>query len=137
MYENKLYISIQDHLITFKHLKQSQNFENYFLIHRWKPSDMPYILYTEAEIRKLPRVFGHPSSEALYNLLKRARPDEMTADVREFIFELTKLCDHCNKNASKSRRFKRVVGCDNLLEKAGICVLQHMNSVGLEQLQLF
>lgn len=95
MYDNGLDISIQDHTITYKHLVQPLAFENYFLIHRWTPGDISFALYTEAELRKLHRVFGHFSVSALLNLLKRARPDEMTSEVRSAVEELTKACIIC------------------------------------------
>lgn len=75
MIDNGLEISIQQREEIYKQLRQPLTFKNYFLIHTWKRGDLPYSLYTESEIRKLHRVFGHPSVRAFTNILKRARPD--------------------------------------------------------------
>lgn len=72
MYENNLDISIQRKSILYFGREQELAFENYVLVHRWKPSDMTYSLYFESELRNLQRSFGHPSVTALQNLLKRA-----------------------------------------------------------------
>lgn len=114
MKDNGLDISIQNEEISFKHHYQKLTMENYFLIHRWQPSDMDYCLYTEAELRTLHRSFGHPSASALYNLLKRARSEEMNSKVRKSIEEISDSCDICSKNSKRPRRFKLTVGTDDL-----------------------
>ena len=114
MHDNGLDISIQDKVVKYKHLLQPLAFENYFLVHRWQPGDVAYSLYTESELRKLHRVFGHPSASALVNLLKRADPQKMRKEVKESISELTKACVVCAENASRPRRFKFTVGSDEL-----------------------
>lgn len=114
MLDNDLDISIQDQVVSYKHLRHSLLLENYFLVHRWKTEDLSYSLYTETELRKLHRVFGHPSVSALSGLLKGARPEQMTPTVREALEEITQECTTCATYASKPRRFKLTVGSNDL-----------------------
>lgn len=44
---NKFDISVQKCHVTFAGLTQNLVMKNYFLIHRWKPKDLPYALYSE------------------------------------------------------------------------------------------
>lgn len=110
MLDNGLDISIQQKEVKFKHLMHPLIMENYFLIHRWRPGDMAFSLYTETELRKLHRVFGHPTVSSFTNLLRRARPDDMTADIRKAVEEIAKQCLTCATNSSRPRRFKTTVG---------------------------
>lgn len=114
MIENGLDISIQDKTISFKHNIQSLTFENDFLKHKWSPKDTSYALYTERELRRLHRVFGHPTVTALGKLLRNANPNEFTAEVRKSIEQITNMCNTCKRFSSKPRRFKVSVGSNDL-----------------------
>jgi len=114
MIVNKLDISIQDKTVSFRHKIQSLLFENDFLKHKWSPEDMSYALYTDKELRRLHRVFGHPTVAALKKLLRNANPDEYSTDVKESIAEITRSCNTCSRLASKPRRFKLSIGTDDL-----------------------
>jgi len=114
MVQNGLDISIQKSEISYKHRKHPLILENYFLIHRWKPEDVSYSMYTEDELRKLHRSFGHPTVSAFKKVLKAARPDEMNSEVKEWISTITAACSSCAKYGSKPRRFKITVGTDDL-----------------------
>jgi len=103
MIENGLDISIQDQTISYDFLK-----------HKWTMGDVSYAMYTDQELRRLHRVFGHPSVSALQKLLKRANPEEYGTDVRDTIEKITRLCDTCTRTSSKPRRFKISVGSDDL-----------------------
>lgn len=63
MIDNGLDLSIQNKWISYKHKLQDLIFENYFLVHRWNAWDSCF--YTEPELKRLHRVFGHPSVTAL------------------------------------------------------------------------
>lgn len=93
MYENDLDISIQKKLITYKNLKQDLAFENFFIIHKWKPGDMEYYLYSEEDLQ-LHRVFGHPSVAALHNLLRRADPSRQHVNVKNTIKKILTNAKH-------------------------------------------
>ena len=75
---HNLDLSIQKHEISHNGRRQKLDFENYFLIHRWKPTDIMFSFYSEKDLKRLHRVFGHPSVQALHNLLKRADPDSFS-----------------------------------------------------------
>ena len=114
MVENGLDISIQRRVVKYKHLEHPLHMENFFLIHRWGRGDLAYSLYTETELKRLHRTFGHPTVEALINLLRRANPDEMNAEARKSLQEITNSCTVCVQNASRPRRFKVTIGSDDL-----------------------
>eukprot|EP00171_Calliarthron_tuberculosum_P022358 IDg22358t1 len=54
--------------------------------------EYPTVLYTEPELRKLHKQFGHPSAKALINLLKRATPEKLTAEIRNVIENISERC---------------------------------------------
>ena len=114
MKQTGLDISIQDELMKFRNLEHPLSMENYFLIHRWEPNEMSFVLYTEQELRKLHRTFGHPSVSAFMKVLRSARPDEMTKEVKDWITDITRSCVTCQTYASKPKRFKITVGTDDL-----------------------
>lgn len=114
MIDNGLDISLQRKTISHGKQEQSLDFENYFLIHRWRSDDISYSMYTEKELRKLHRVFGHPSVRALTNLLRRADPRAMNPSVVEAVKEITHACTICATHAKRPRRFKLTVGTDDL-----------------------
>lgn len=61
MLRHGLEISIQKREVSFQNLRHPLAMENYFLVHRWQKESIPFILYTEGELRTLHRTFGHPS----------------------------------------------------------------------------
>jgi hypothetical protein len=58
--------------------------------------------FTETELRRLHRRFGHPRTERLYKMLNNAG-HEVTLSVLE---EIQKFCHYCQKNDPAPRRFK-------------------------------
>jgi hypothetical protein len=59
--------------------------------------------FTEAQLRRLHRRFGHPRTEKLYRLLKSAGH----TDVEEAILEkIQKFCHHCQLHDPAPKRFK-------------------------------
>ena len=111
---NGLDISIQDETVSFKHKIQTLVYENDFLKHKWNPWESSIILYTEQELQRLHRNFGHPSVSTLRKVLKTANPSEMDSITKKAIEDLTRKCDICQKHATAPRRFKLTVGCDDL-----------------------
>lgn len=99
-------------LFFFKHKSQGLKFENYFLIHRCSPQDMSF--YTEPELKRLHRVFGHPSVTALGHLLRRADPENYSYNVKHARYDIMRECMTCVKHAAKPRRFKVTIGTDDL-----------------------
>lgn len=97
--------------MTFFGNEQKLVYENGFLYHRWCPDS---VLFTTSELLKLHRSFGHPSTSALSNILKRARPEEMNKSVRNVIEDITKRCKTCSEFSSRPKRFRLTVGTDEL-----------------------
>lgn len=79
MVRNGLEISILHAHVTRESRLEKLNFENYFLVHEWEPSDMPYTLYTETELRTIHRNFGHPCVRAT----RKPSPSDLTGAGRE------------------------------------------------------
>ena len=114
MKQNGLDLSIQQHLLYFKYKCQNLIFENDFLKYKWNKADVEYALYTDVELRRLHRVFGHPSVSSLQKLLKRANQEEFGPDVTAVLHEINKSCKTCAEHASKPRRFKITIGSEDL-----------------------
>ena len=114
MLQNGLDISIQNSVMTYKSFSHPLQMRNYFLIHKWEPCDVSHSLYSEQELRKLHRTFGHPSASALIKVLKAARPEQMTPEVRNNVMNIVKSCVTCSTYASKPKRFKITVGTEDL-----------------------
>ena len=102
-----LEISIQENCLLLGDRRHELEVENDLLWLRWTPE---YSFYTEQELRKLHRAFGHPSAKRLAELLKRARPDENY--VRKELEGIVKECGVCARHSQKPRRFKLTVGTD-------------------------
>ncbi len=101
--------SIQKDCLTMKGKKQPLKTFNGLLYYVWNPPDV--VLYTETELRKLHRSFGHPSVGALSRMLVRARPE--ASNVVQELESITKECSTCQKHAVRPRRFKLTVGHDD------------------------
>ena len=58
---------------------------------------------TEKELRRLHRRFGHPATDRLHRILKKAGHDDMDYRIME---EIEKFCHHCQMHSAAPRRFK-------------------------------
>ena len=70
----------------------------------WNP--FLHCFFTRAELQRLHRRFGHPHADKLYNLLRRARPDEVDHDTRKTLEAIVRHCQACQLYAQKPHRFK-------------------------------
>lgn len=113
--ENGLDISLQGGYLYIDDARQPLIFENFFYIYKWKAPSIPYVLYTEQELRRIHRVFGHPSVAATHNLLKRASKTPLNTNVRKQLERLAEDCNTCRRNGTSPRRFKLIVGSDDLI----------------------
>lgn len=114
MIENHLDISIQGKYLTYNGKRMKLSFKNGFLVHQWSPTDICFALYSEKELRRMHRVFGHPTVGALSKLLRRANPNKFDNSTRHAIEDITNMCSICQKHSSKPRRFKVTIGSDDL-----------------------
>ena len=69
----------------------------------WDP--VAQSLFTEAELRRLHRRFGHPSAGKLYALLRRAEC-EADHETHKALEAISRECEPCQRNAQAPRRFK-------------------------------
>ena len=114
MIENGLDISLQGGYLYIGSLRQPLILENYFYTYNWSSDSIPYVLYTEKELRTIHRSFGHPSVSSTYKLLKRASNEPLAEDVKPNLRKLANECKICRVNAAIPRRFKLTVGSDEL-----------------------
>jgi Reverse transcriptase (RNA-dependent DNA polymerase) len=114
-------LSIQRNCLSLMGREQPLSVENGFLVHKWLAEDTS-ALFTEEELRKLHRGFGHPSAGVLYRLLKRARPEETSNEVKTALEELSKSCTSCAEHERRPRRFKLTVGADGLCFNSTVAV---------------
>lgn len=66
-------------------------------------------LFSECDLFKPHRIFGHPNVSALFNLLKTARPERVDRPTRYAINRLSARCSTCTIFASKPRTFKLTI----------------------------
>lgn len=71
---------------------------------RWNP--LISCLFTTAELRRLYRRFGHPSTEKLMNILERAGTQDIGPDKKKFVAEIERTSVPCKTYEQKPRRFK-------------------------------
>jgi hypothetical protein len=111
--ESGVELSIQRKSLLLSGKEQPLHLENGFLVQKWEENEA-LALFTEDQLRKLHRSFGHPTAGSLYRLLKGARPDKASSSVRDAIYELTKACNVCLARERQPRRFKLTIGAEDL-----------------------
>jgi hypothetical protein len=111
---HELDLRVLSNTIEFGGRSQSLLLEKGFLVHRWDREDATHVLYTEEDLRKLHRAFGHPAVSTLANLLRRARPEEMNAAAQNVLQEIAKSCKICSTNAARPKHFKLTVGTEDI-----------------------
>lgn len=70
-------------------------------------------LFTELELKRLRRLFGHPSTETIYNILKRADLQKVDVATWYFLRKNGRRCGPCQIYAQTPRRFKFTLRGDN------------------------
>lgn len=78
---NDLYIFLQGLYLYIGNLRQPLDLDNNFFIYKWKADSIPYALYTDDELRRIHRGFGHPSIRSTHIFLKRTNPENLQANV--------------------------------------------------------
>ena len=70
-------------------------------------------MFTRSQLGKLHKQFFHPSAEKLFNLLKKARLEETTAEALRILQDLSKRCDPCKRIHTAPTRFRVSFGAEN------------------------
>lgn len=108
-------ISIQGGFLHVGGKKQPLTLDNYFFIHKWGMKCLPYVLYTNDELQKIHKGFGHPSVKSMYNLLKRASGSNLRGSLKKELDKIVEECNICRSDPGKPRRFKLTTGTEELM----------------------
>lgn len=73
----------------------------------------PSMYFTRSQLLKLNSNFCHPSSQKLFNLLRRARPEEATPETLKVLEDLSKRCDPCQRIQNAPTRFRVSFGAQD------------------------
>ena len=63
-------------------------------------------MYTKPELLKLHRHFRHPSTDKLFALIKRARPNQADSNTRRILEDMSRSCETCQTFSIPSQRFR-------------------------------
>ena len=72
------------------------------------------VLFTKPQLQKLHRQFFHPSAMKLFNLLRKARPEEATTETLQILEDICKSCDPCQRIKNAPSRFKVSFGAEHV-----------------------
>lgn len=89
--------------------KNKLHFENYFLIHKWCPSDQSCVFYKFEELRKIHVTFGHHTENETRNLLKIAKGNSIETIMRISIINIIVDCKTCTERSDAPRQFKLTI----------------------------
>ena len=70
--------------------------------------------FARSQLWKLHKQFFHPSAQKLFNLLRKARPEEATPETLSVLEDLTKRCDPCQCVQSAPWRFRVSFGAEHV-----------------------
>ena len=113
--KHALDIRMLENCVVYKNSQQKLKLINGFLVQMWNRDDNhASALFTADELTKLHRSFGHPAASSLANVLRKARPAQFTAEIRNEIQRLTDEYSICEKHSRRPRRFKLTLGPDDL-----------------------
>lgn len=79
--ENGLDISIQGGYLYIGEARQPPALDNFFFIYKCTVASIPYILYTEDELRGIHRVSGHPIESSTQKSLKKANKEPLDVNI--------------------------------------------------------
>lgn len=83
--------------------------------HLFAPLQMPKVTnFTRVQLGKLHRQFFHPSTDKLFNLITKARPEHATPETRKALEDITARCDPCQKIQTAPLRFRVSFGAANM-----------------------
>lgn len=99
------YNNLRD-VLVHQHTNESTEVMRFFAhpFVRWNP--LQHCFFTYTELKRLHKRFGHPHSDKLYNLLKRADVSNVDSTTRAHLEEIARRCRPCQTYAQAPRRFK-------------------------------
>ncbi len=72
------------------------------------------IFFTRTHLSKLHLQFKHPSATSLFNLLRRAHPDNLSSDTLSIVEDIGQRCVPCQKIQKAANRFILSFGAENV-----------------------
>lgn len=72
----------------------------------WDWPDTAETFFTRPQLERLHRHLLHPSTRKLYNLLRRAKPEELSSDTMKTLDEIRRTCETCQLYAPKQLVFR-------------------------------
>jgi len=73
-----------------------------------------HTFFSVAQVQRLHRQFYHPSAEKLFQLLRKARPEDVTPETLKVLEDLGKRCDPCQRIQTAPVRFKVSFGAEHV-----------------------
>jgi len=73
-----------------------------------------HTFFSVAQLQRLHRQFYHPSAEKLFQLLRKARPEDVTPETLKVLEDLGKRCDPCQRIQTAPVRFKVSFGAEHV-----------------------
>lgn len=75
-------------------------------------------VFTQIELRRLHKLFGHPNAHKLYNLLKRAELPDVDEYTQKILQKITRHCEACHTYAQAACRFNFLLRDENDLNSS-------------------
>ena len=69
--------------------------------------------FTKAQLNKLHSQFFHPSANKLFNVLRKARPEDATPETLHILRDISKRCDPCQRIKPGPTGFRVSFGTEN------------------------
>lgn len=92
MLENGLDISLQGSFLYVGDRLQPLTMKNFFSVHRWNGADTLFGLFTESDLRRIHKTFGHPSVPATHMLLQHAKKEPLQTRTKNGLIHIKEYC---------------------------------------------
>lgn len=76
------------------------------MVHTWKPEEVDFVFFTEKDLRRIHRSFGHPSIKSTEQLLKRSNGDNLDPPTRRTLRNIVQSGQTCKHKSGPPRSFK-------------------------------
>lgn len=80
------------------------------------------IFFTRSQLVRLHRHFFHPSVDKLFNMLRKALPEQATPETETILQDITKRCDPCQRIQNAPHRFRVSFGTPDASFNEGIII---------------
>ena len=80
------------------------------------------ILYNKSEFQRLHLHFYHPTTTQLMNLIRRAQPQHVSAEVRRLLEQISNECDQCQEFHASPLRFRVALPPDSIQLNADVAI---------------